>query len=234
MENNTVPQHVAIIMDGNRRWAKKRLLPAALGHAQGVDALENALDVCIKFGIKYLTVYAFSTENWRRSQEEVDSIMKLLMKNINDFNKRIKGRKIRFQFVGDIHRLSPELQKGIRKIEEQTKDKEDLIFSVAINYGGRAEMTFVAKKIAEEVQNGSLKIDDITEETINERLQTQNIPDPDLLIRTGGEERLSGFLLWQCAYSELYFTDVLWPDFDEKEFQKAVEEYQNRKRNFGK
>lgn len=233
MENN-VPNHIAIIMDGNRRWAKKRLLPTQMGHAQGADNLERIADACAELGVKYLTVYAFSTENWKRSNEEVDYLMKLLAKHINDFDKRIKNRDIKFRLVGDINRLNPELQDGIRRIEERTKDKPGLIFNIAINYGGRAEMTIATKRIVEEVQNGKLSLEGITEDTISQRLQTLDSPDPELIIRTGGEQRLSGFLLWQSAYSELYFTDVLWPDFDEKELKKAIEEYQNRKRNFGK
>lgn len=232
MEN--VPKHIAIIMDGNRRWAKKRLLPTQLGHAQGADNLERVADACADLGVKYLTVYAFSTENWKRSEEEVDYLMKLLAKHINDFDKRIKNRDIRFRLVGDINRLNDELQNGIRSIEERTKDKPGLTLNVAINYGGRAEMTFAAKKIAQEVKEGKLNIEDITEDTVSNYLQTLDTPDPELIIRTGGEERLSGFLLWQSAYSELYFTDTLWPDFDEKELNKAIEEYTNRKRNFGK
>ena len=232
--SETVPSHIAIIMDGNRRWAKKRLLPTQLGHSQGADNLERVADACAELGVKYLTVYAFSTENWKRSAEEVDYLMKLLTKHINDFDKRIKNRDIRFRLVGDINRLNPELQDGIRRIEERTKDKKGLTLNIVINYGGRAEMTFVAKKIAEEVKEGNLNVEDISEETLAKYLQTLDSPDPELIIRTGGEERLSGFLLWQSAYSELYFTEVLWPDFDEKELAKAVEEYKSRKRNFGK
>ena len=232
--SETVPSHIAIIMDGNRRWAKKRLLPTQLGHSQGADNLERVADACAELGVKYLTVYAFSTENWKRSAEEVDYLMKLLTKHINDFDKRIKNRDIRFRLVGDINRLNPELQDGIRRIEERTKDKKGLTLNIVINYGGRAEMTFVAKKIAEEVKEGNLNVEDISEETLAKYLQTLDSPDPELIIRTGGEERLSGFLLWQSAYSELYFTEVLWPDFDEKELAKAVEEYKSRKRDFGK
>lgn len=232
--SETVPSHIAIIMDGNRRWAKKRLLPTQLGHSQGADNLERVADACAELGVKYLTVYAFSTENWKRSAEEVDYLMKLLTKHINDFDKRIKNRDIRFRLVGDINRLNPELQDGIRRIEERTKDKKGLTLNIVINYGGRAEMTFVAKKIAEEVKEGNLNVEDISEETLAKYLQTLDSPDPELIIRTGGEERLSGFLLWQSAYSELYFTEVLWPDFNKEELEKAILEFNNRKRNFGK
>lgn len=229
-----VPQHIAIIMDGNRRWAKKRLMPTQLGHAQGADNLERVADACADLGVKYLTVYAFSTENWKRSEEEVNYLMKLLTKHINDFDKRIKNRDIRFRLVGDINRLDDELQNGIRRIEERTKDKPGLTLNIAINYGGRAEMTIATKRIAEEVKEGKINVEDITEDLVSKYLQTLDTPDPELIIRTGGEERLSGFLLWQSSYSELYFTDTLWPDFDENELKKAIDEYNNRKRNFGK
>lgn len=232
MEN--VPQHIAIIMDGNRRWAKKRMLPTKLGHSEGANTLEKIADDCEDLGIKYLTVYAFSTENWKRSEEEVDYLMKLLAKHISDFDKRIKNRNIRFRLVGDINRLNKELQDGIRSIEERTKYKTGLTVNIAINYGGRAEMVFASKIIAEKVLSGEIKIDEINEETLSKYLQTKDSPDPELIIRTGGEKRLSGFLLWQSAYSELYFTDVLWPDFNKEELQKAIDEYNNRKRNFGK
>ena len=211
-----IPKHIAIIMDGNRRWAKKRGLPSSMGHAEGANTLEKIADDCSDLGIKYLTVYAFSTENWKRSEEEVDYLMKLLAKHIKDFDKRIKNRDIRF-----------------RGIEERTKDKQGLTVNIAINYGGRAELTYMAKEIAKETKDGNISLDEIDENLISKHLQTKDTPDPDLIIRTGGENRLSGFLLWQAAYSELYFTDVLLPDFDNKELEKAINEYNNRKRNFG-
>ena len=231
--SETVPSHIAIIMDGNRRWAKKRLLPTQLGHSQGADNLERVADACAELGVKYLTVYAFSTENWKRSAEEVDYLMKLLTKHINDFDKRIKNRDIRFRLVGDINRLNPELQDGIRRIEERTKDKKGLTLNIVINYGGRAEMTFVAKKIAEEVKEGNLNVEDISEETLAKYLQTLDSPDPELIIRTGGEERLSGFLLWQSSYSELYFCETLWPELRKVDFIWAIRSYQERERRFG-
>ena len=228
-----IPKHVAIIMDGNRRWAKKRGLPSQFGHSEGANTLEKIADVCSELGIEYLTVYAFSTENWKRSADEVDYLMKLLAKNIKDFDKRIKNRDIRFRMIGDINRLNSDLQEGIRAIEERTKDKKGLTVNIAINYGGRAEITYASKKIAEDVKNGLLKIEDIDEDVFARYLQTKDSPDPELIIRTGGESRLSGFLLWQSAYSELYFTEVLWPDFNKEELEKAIIEYNNRKRNFG-
>lgn len=228
-----IPKHVAIIMDGNRRWAKKRGLPASLGHSEGANTLERVADDCADLGIEFLTVYAFSTENWKRSEEEVDYLMKLLAKHIRDFDKRIKNRNIRFRLVGDINRLNSDLQEGIRGIEERTKNNTGLTVNIAINYGGRAELTYAAKSIVESVLNGDLSFDNIDENTISKYLQTKDSPDPDLIIRTGGENRLSGFLLWQAAYSELYFTEVLWPDFNKDELEKAIIEYNNRKRNFG-
>ncbi len=228
-----IPEHIAIIMDGNRRWAKKRGLPTQLGHSEGATTLEKVADICEDLGVKYLTVYAFSTENWKRSEEEVDYLMKLLAKHIKDFDKRIKNRNVRIRLVGEISRLNKELQEGIREIEERTKNNTGLTVNIAINYGGRAEIAIVAQKIAEDVKNNKISLEDINEDLIYEYLQTKESPDPDLLIRTGGEQRLSGFLLWQASYSELYFTDVLWPDFDKKELEKAIEEFNNRKRNFG-
>lgn len=233
MEQENLPQHIAIIMDGNRRWAKKRGLPSSMGHTEGANTLEKIADDCSDLGVEYLTVYAFSTENWKRSTEEVDFLMKLLAKHIKDFDTRIKNRDIRFRLVGDINRLNKDLQDGIRGIEERTKDKKGLTVNIAINYGGRAEITYMAREIAKEIENRNINPDDINEELISKYLQTKDSPDPDLIIRTGGENRLSGFLLWQAAYSELYFTDVLWPDFDRKELEKAINEYNNRKRNFG-
>lgn len=228
-----IPKHVAIIMDGNRRWAKKRALPTKLGHSEGANTLEKIADVCSEMGIEYLTVYAFSTENWKRSEDEVDYLMKLLAKHIKDFDKRVKNRNIRFRMIGDIERLNEDLQEGIRGIEERTKNNTGLTVNIAINYGGRAEITYVAKKIAEDVKNGIINLEDINEELLSMNLQTKESPEPELIIRTGGENRLSGFLLWQSAYSELYFTEVLWPDFDKKELEKAIVEYNSRKRNFG-
>lgn len=228
-----IPKHVAIIMDGNRRWAKKRGLPTQIGHSEGANTLEKMADICEDLGIEYLTVYAFSTENWKRSEEEVDYLMKLLAKHIKDFDKRIKNRNVRFRLVGEISRLNKDLQDDIRGIEERTKNNTGLTVNIAINYGGRAEIAIATQKIAEDVKNNKINLEDINEDLIYKYLQTKETPDPDLLIRTGGEQRLSGFLLWQASYSELYFTDVLWPDFNKEELEKAIEEFNNRKRNFG-
>ena len=228
-----IPKHVAIIMDGNRRWAKKRGLPTGIGHSEGANTLEKIADSCVDLGIEYLTVYAFSTENWKRSEDEVDYLMKLLAKHIKEFDKRIKNKNVRIRMVGDISRLNNDLQDGIREIEERTKDNTGLTVNIAINYGGRAEITYAVRNIVSEVKEGRVEIEDIDDELVSNYLQTKETPDPELIIRTGGENRLSGFLLWQAAYSELYFTEVLWPDFDKNELEKAIVEYNNRKRNFG-
>lgn len=236
MKNDLIiPNHIAIIMDGNRRWAKKRLLPTNLGHKEGAQRLEDMAKYCKKIGVRYLTVYAFSTENWKRSEEEVGYLMNLLADSIMDFDKRFEGDDIRIKLVGDINGLPQRLQDGIRHIEEKTKDKSGLTVNVAINYGGRAELIHATKLIAEDYKNGVItSLDDINEEMISNYIYTKGDPDPDLIIRTAGEIRMSGFLTWQGVYSEMYFTDVLWPDFKEAELDKAIEEFNNRKRNFGK
>lgn len=229
------PNHIAIIMDGNRRWARKRGLPTQLGHSQGVKALEKVATACQEKGVRYLTVFAFSTENWKRSKEEVDYLMDLLAKNISDFDKRFQNQDVRIRLVGNREGLPEKLQKGILEIEERTKDRKGLTVNVAINYGGRAEIVQAVQRIAEEVRTGKIQdTNAIDERLLSSYMYTQEMPEPDLVIRTAGEIRTSGFLTWQSVYSEFYFTDVLWPDFDEKELEKAIEEYKNRKRNFGK
>jgi len=235
MSELTIPTHLAIIMDGNRRWAKKRGLPSQLGHSQGAKALEDIAVACQKRGIKYLTVFAFSTENWKRSKEEVDYLMELLARNLSDFDKRFDNRNVRIKLVGDSSPLPESLKKGILEIEERTKNNDGLTVNVAINYGGRAEIINASKRIVEDIKTGKISsAEEINEELFTKYMYTSGDPDPDLLIRTAGEVRMSGFLTWQSVYSELYFTDVLWPDFDEEELDKAIEEYNNRKRNFGK
>lgn len=223
-----IPAHIAIIMDGNRRWARNKGLPTNLGHSQGAKTLEKVAIACQELGVKYLTVFAFSTENWKRDEAEVNHLMKLLAENISSFDKRFKNDDVKIKLVGDINGLPKNLQEGIRKIEERTKLKTGLTVNVAINYGGRAEIVNAIKKLKEDNVTG------ITEDILNKYMYTYDSPDPDLIIRTAGEQRLSGFLLWQSAYSEFYFTNTLWPDFDEKELNKAIDEFNNRKRNFGK
>ena len=230
-----IPEHIAIIMDGNRRWAKKRNLPTNKGHRAGAKALEVVGKHCNKLGVKYLTLYAFSTENWRRSKEEVDYLMDLLAEAITEFGKKYDGTDVRFIHLGDLSRLPKKLQDGIKKVEEMTKNNSKLIVNIALNYGGRPEILKATKQIAEDYKNGKIdSLDDINEELFSNYIYTAGMPDPDLIIRTGGEIRMSNFLTWQGVYSEMYFTDCLWPDFNDVELDKAIEEYNNRKRNYGK
>lgn len=226
--------HIAFIMDGNGRWAKKRSLPRKVGHRQGAIAFENVVRECNKIGIKTVTVYAFSTENWKRSEEEVGYLMKLFEKYLSDFETKFKDSSVRIRLAGGIERLPAKLQEGVKRVEEKTKDNKGLTLNLCINYGGRDEIVNATKILAEQVKNGELAIEDITEDLFAKHLRTKDAPDPDLMIRAGGEQRLSGFLLWQTSYSELYFPEVLWPDFDEEELEKAIDEFNNRKRRFGK
>lgn len=231
---NTNLQHIAIIMDGNRRWAKNKLLPSAAGHKKGVDALRTATKSCKKFGIKYLTVYAFSTENWNRDKDEVSFLMELLAKTIKSEVPVFIENDIKLTFIGDRTRLKPELIKILEYGEKETKNGKSLNLQIAFNYGSRMEITNAVKQINMAVIEGKLKTEDITEETISKYLYTSDIPDPDLLIRTGGEKRISNYLLWQAAYSEIYVTDTFWPDFDEEAMANAIIDFNNRQRRFGK
>lgn len=227
-------QHIAIIMDGNRRWAKNKMLPTAAGHKKGVDALRTATKSCKKFGIKYLTVYAFSTENWNRDKEEVSFLMELLAKTIKSEVPVFVENDIKLTFIGDRTNLKPELVKILEYGEKSTENGKSLNLQIAFNYGARMEITNAIKKICEQLEDGNININDITEEMVSSNLYTSNIPDPDLLIRTGGEKRISNYLLWQAAYSEIYVTDTFWPDFDEEEMAKAITDFKNRQRRFGK
>lgn len=233
MSENNVPKHVAIILDGNGRWAKKRFLPRNAGHAQGSKTVEQICEDAHDLGIKYLTVYAFSTENWKRPKDEVNALMKLLSKYLKNCIERSTKNNMRVRVIGDITPLADDIKEKIVKLEEVSKNNTGLNFQVALNYGGRDEIIRAIKKCASECADGLIKPDDITEELFSERLDTSDIPDPDLLIRTSGEQRLSNFLLWQLAYTEFYFTDVLWPDFNKKELQKAIDYYTSRDRRFG-
>lgn len=233
-EERKIPEHIAIILDGNRRWARQRGLPTLQGHTEGANNLEKIASYCNKIGVKYLTVYAFSTENWKRSEEEVGYLMKLFEKYLADFETKFKDSTARIRLAGGMERLPEKLQEGVRRIEEKTKDNTGLTLNLCINYGGRDEIVNATKELAAQVKNGELAIEDITEELFAKHLRTKDAPDPDLMIRAGGEQRLSGFLLWQTSYSELYFPEVLWPDFNEEELEKAIDEFNNRKRRFGK
>ena len=205
-ENIKVPIHIGIIMDGNRRWAKEKGMLPQLGHKEGADNLERIAEVCEEFGIKYLTVFAFSTENWKRSKEEVDYLMNLFSSSIKKFKSRSNEKNYRIQLTGDINGLNKNLQKEILEVEEETKNNTGLTINFAINYGGRAEILIATKNISKDFKEGKINLEDINEELFNKYVQTKNSPDPDLIIRTGGEQRLSGFLIWQSAYSEFYFT----------------------------
>ena len=229
IENNLIPKHIAIIMDGNRRWAKQKNLDPKLGHKAGAETLENIVHYANNIGIKYITVYAFSTENWKRSSEEVSYLMALLKRYLTKNKIDALRQGIRIRVIGDLSRLSEDLQQLIREMEEDTKEMKNLNLTIALNYGGRDELVRAFQKMSKDGLSG----DQIKEDTISAYLDTADIPDPDLLIRTSGEERISNFLLWQIAYSELYFTDCYWPEFDENELNKAIESFGKRQRRFG-
>lgn len=234
LSNLNVPAHVAIILDGNGRWAKKRLMPRNYGHMQGAKVVEQICEDADSIGIKYLTVYAFSTENWNRPKDEVEALMKLLRNYLKDCIKRANNNNMRVRVIGEKTGLSDDIRNKINELEECSKNNTGLTFTIALNYGSRDEITRAVRKISEDVKQGIIDENDIDDKMISDYLDTGGIPDPDLLIRTSGEQRLSNFLLWQLAYTEFYFTDVLWPDFNKKELLKAVEKYSERDRRFGK
>lgn len=228
-----IPTHVAIIMDGNGRWAKKRLLPRNMGHRQGAKVLEQICRDASDLGIKYLTVYAFSTENWKRSVEEVTGIMNLLRSYLTNCVERAAKDGMRIRVIGDRSALDADIVAMIENAERETASFDKLDFTIALNYGGRDEICRTVKKIAKKVQDGELSVDDITESEIQKCLDTADIPDPDLLIRTSGELRLSNYLIWQLAYAEFYFTDTLWPDFNKESLKEAIRYFNGRDRRFG-
>ena len=228
-----VPRHVAIILDGNGRWAKKRMLPRNAGHAAGSKNVEKICAAAWDMGIEYVTMYAFSTENWSRPQSEVDALMKLLHSYLKDCIKTSKKNNMQVRVIGDITRLEPDLQARIRELEEVSAANTGLHFQVALNYGSRDEIRRGMQQMARDVKAGLVDPEQVDETMIANYLDTRGIPDPDLMIRTSGEQRLSNYLLWQLAYAEFYFTDVLWPDFSAKDLQDAVDFYQGRDRRFG-
>lgn len=230
---DTKLQHIAIIMDGNRRWAKEKNLPSAFGHKKGVDALKTIMRACDDFGIKYLTVYAFSTENWNRKQEEVDFLMNLLGETIKNELNEMHSNSVVINFIGDLTKLNPKLQEILAHAVEVTKNNTGVHLQIAFNYGSRAELANAIKEICKKVHDGNLNIEEINEEIISKSLYTKNIPDPDLLIRTGGEMRVSNYLLWQIAYSEFLVTNKYWPEFDKTALAEAVEEFNHRHRRYG-
>ena len=228
-----IPQHVAIILDGNGRWAKSKGMPRTYGHMQGAKNVEVICEEAYNMGIKYLTVYAFSTENWNRPQDEVDALMKLLRNYMKTCLKTAKKNNMRVRVIGDKTRLDEDIRTKIAELEDATKDYDGLSFQIAINYGSRDEMRRAITALAKDCVDGKVNPDDISEAMFDSYLDTHDIPDPDLMIRTSGEQRLSNYLLWQLAYAEFYFTDVPWPDFSKEELLKAVEQYNKRDRRFG-
>ena len=228
-----IPNHVAVILDGNGRWAKAKGLPRKMGHVQGGKNVEDMLYVCDEIGIKYFTVYAFSTENWKRSEDEVSALMMLLRSYLSSGFKKAAKNNVRIRIIGDRTALAPDIQDLIRDLEEDSKNNTGLQFQIAINYGSRDEILRMMKRFGNDVKEGLVNPDEIDEAFVSSHLDTADIPDPDLLIRTSGEQRLSNFLLWQLAYAEFYFTDVHWPDFNKDELMKAIEEYNKRDRRFG-
>ena len=232
-DNLKIPRHVAIILDGNGRWAKARKMPRNYGHAEGAKTVEVICEEAYKMGIEYLTVYAFSTENWNRPKDEVDALMKLLRNYMKTCLKTAEKNRMCVRVIGDVSRLDEDLRLKIAELENSTVNNDGLHFQVAINYGGRDEIVRAAGKIAAQITSGEISPDDVTESLICENLDTAGIPDPDLLIRTCNEQRISNFLLWQLAYTEFYFTPVAWPDFTKEELLKAVEAYNHRERKYG-
>lgn len=234
MEQKSLPKHIGIIMDGNGRWAKKRGLPRTAGHKAGAKAFREIVKHCRKRNIEFLTVYAFSTENWKRPKEEVDAIMKLLGEYLDEaFQNENENKEICVKIIGDVAPLAAGLKEKIHKLEEQTKNNVGITVNIALNYGGRDELVHGVKALARQVKDGTLSPDEVTEELISSVLYTAKQPDPDLIIRPSGELRLSNFLIWQAAYSEFVFMDVLWPDFGAKELDYALEQYAGRSRRFG-
>ena len=227
-----VPNHIAIILDGNGRWAKKRGMPRSYGHVKGCENLEDICEVAKELGVKYLTVYAFSTENWKRSKEEVDGLMKLFRNYLKKCIKISQKNNMRVKVIGDVSAFDPDIQESIAKLENFSKDFTELHFQIALNYGSRDEITRAVNRMLEDQKAGKLETP-VEEETISNYLDTAGIPDPDLMIRTSGELRLSNYLLWQLAYTEFYFTDVPWPDFHKEELERAIEAYNKRDRRFG-
>ncbi|OUW74148.1 MAG: di-trans,poly-cis-decaprenylcistransferase [Flavobacteriaceae bacterium TMED204] len=231
---NDMPKHLAIIMDGNGRWAEKKGKNRIQGHSHGVKAVQEVVEEAVQLNIQYLTLYAFSTENWSRPQEEIGVLMKLLVSTLkSEFQKLLKNR-IKLNVIGNMHELPAFVQKELEYVVEHTQDNNDMTLTLALSYGGREELSYVFKQLATKVKNNIISPEKIDQSIINEHLYTQNLPDVDLLIRTSGEKRISNFLLWQIAYAELYFSKVLWPDFTKKHLHKAITSYKKRERRFGK
>lgn len=233
MEQENLPKHIAIIMDGNRRWARNKGVPVSLGHKEGAKTLEKIVRYANKIGIKHITVYAFSTENWKRTQEEVSTLMGLFQSYLDDYGKRADSENIKVKIIGSKAGLSEKMKDSIEKCMERTKNNTGITFNIALNYGGRDEIINAVKNISQKVKENEIKIEDIDEKMISDNLYTSEQPDPDLLIRTSGEIRLSNFLPWQLVYTEFLFIEKNWPDFNEKDLDEAIELYQRRNRKFG-
>ncbi len=233
-KSGEIPKHIAIIMDGNGRWAKKRGLPRAAGHTRGVESVRDIVKACSKLGVSYLTLYTFSTENWRRPREEVSMLMRLLLKSLRDETDELNQNDIKITMIGELHSLPEEVQKELEDARDKTKDNKKMVLNLALSYSGRVEILTAIRKIADSVANNKLKPECIDETIISDHLMTKDMPDPDLVIRTSGEFRVSNFLLWQIAYSEFYISDVLWPDFRRNNLYDAIRSFQKRERRFGK
>ena len=234
-DNSTLmPQHIAVVMDGNGRWAKKRMLPRVAGHKAGVNATRSLVESCAANGVKVLTIFAFSSENWNRPETEVKSLMSLFITTLASEVEKLNKKNVCVKFIGDMTRFSSSLQESIDSSERLTCGNTGLILNIAANYGGRWDIASACKKIAEKCMSGELSVDDVSENALTQEMCLAGLPGPDLFIRTGGESRISNFLIWQLAYTELYFTDILWPDFDEKTLNEALMWYQARQRRFGK
>ena len=234
IDKSNIPRHVAVIMDGNGRWAKKRGLRRENGHREGRKSVRKIVECCVELGIKNLTLYAFSTENWNRPKLEVDFLMQLLFLSLKDELKTLNKNNIKFDTIGNLNSLPKKIGNYLEKVKQETKDNSELTLTVALSYGSRSEIVNVVRELSDKVKNNIISSKNIDETVINDHLYTRNLPDVDLLIRTSGEKRISNFLLWQIAYSELYFTKKLWPDFRKKDLYKAIISYQSRERRFGK
>ena len=233
LDMSRIPEHIGIIMDGNGRWAKNKGLPRKAGHRQGAKTIETITDYCADLGVKAITAYAFSTENWSRPQEEVDALMDLLYEYLVQVEEKFKNDKTKFLISGDISKLSPKLQDAINHAIDVTKDGDRIVFNIALNYGGRDEIVRATKAICKDVTDGNLDADSIDEEKFSSYLDTKGLPEVDLIIRPSGEQRLSNFLLWQAAYAEFWYSDICWPDFSEKDMEAAIIDYQKRNRRYG-
>ena len=234
LDMSNIPEHIAIIMDGNGRWAKERNMPRTYGHKAGVETIREIVKESSKLGVKYLTLYAFSTENWARPKEEVDTLMKLLVQYLRNEFEELNKNNVIINSIGDISKLPKVCYDELNKAYEKTKNNTGLTLNLALNYGGRVEIVNSVKEIAKLVEENKIKVDDIDEKMIEKYLYTSGMPDPDIIIRPSGEQRLSNFLLWQCAYSEFWYSDVKWPDFTKENLIEAIFDYQNRDRRFGK